>query len=35
MWLIVRQLLVEADWWDAALTLWDLAEATRSFFIIS
>ena len=27
MWLVVRQLLMRADWWDAPLTLWDLAKA--------
>ena len=27
-WLIVRQLFIKADKWDAPLTLWDLAEAT-------
>ena len=32
-WLVVRQLPMKAGWWDASLTLWDLAEAisiTRS-----
>ena len=26
VWLIVRQLPVKAGWWDAPLTLWDLAK---------
>ena len=29
MWLIVSQLIMKAGWWDAPLTVRDLAEATR------
>ena len=30
MWPVARQLPMKADWWDAPLTLKDLAEAIRT-----